>query len=443
MSFAGIKKSVVIGIFIGGIVGLIAHTNSTASQQEQLYESPAIGYENAGKNDPVARLQQQLERGEVKLEYSEIDGYLSSVLKLLKVPVSSQGLVFSKTSFQLFRISPKNPRAIYFNDDVYVGYVRGGDFVELSTVDPKRGGVFYMLEQTKTAQPRFVRNNECLQCHSSSTTRNVPGHIVRSVFPDERGYPIAQLGSRVIGHTNPLKERWGGWFVTGTHGQEQHLGNQLFSERDHLEKLDLGLGANLRSLEKKVNLVGYLSPHSDIVALMVLEHQTQMHNLLTRLTYETKLALHHNEAMNEALQRPKDEISDSTQRRINNAVNETLKYLLFVEEAKFTAPIAGTSNFTAEFSARGIKDKQGRSLRDFDLQRRLFRYPCSYLIYSEAFNALPKPALDLLYRKLWLVLTGQAQEKEFAGISLADRKAVLEILRTTKKNLPEYFQRDK
>jgi len=438
--FAGIKFTLVLSACAFAFILFSQSLTPIAAQQEQLYESPAIGYDNAGQNDAVAHLQQRLDRGEVKLEYSETDGYLGSVLKLLKVPVSSQGLVFSKTSFQLFRISPKNPRAIYFNDDVYVGFVRGGDFVELSTADPKLGGVFYMLEQTKTDKPRFVRNNECLQCHASGTTRNVPGHIVRSVFPDERGYPIAQLGSRVIGHTNPLKERWGGWFVTGTHGKEQHLGNQLFSERDHLEKLDLTLGANVTHLEKKVNLVGYPSAHSDIVALMVLEHQTQMHNLLTRLQYETKLALHHNAAMNEALQRPKDEVSDSTKRRINNAADEVLKYLLFVEEAKLTAPIAGTSKFTSDFSAQGVKDKQGRSLRDFDLQQRMFRYPCSYLIYSEAFDALPPLALEVLYRKLWLVLTGQAQGKEFAGISLADRKAVLEILRSTKKNLPAYFR---
>jgi hypothetical protein len=165
-----------------------------------------------------------------------------------------------------------------------------------------------------------------------------------------------------------------------------------------------------------------------------------MHNLLTRLQYETKLALHHNAAMNEALQRPKDEISDSTKRRINNAVDEVLKYLLFVDEVKLTAPIVGTSKFAAEFAAQGSKDKQGRSLRDFDLQTRMFRYPCSYLIYSEAFDALPQPALDLLYRKLWLGLTGQSQEKAYAGIPLADRKAVLEILRSTKQNLPAYFR---
>lgn len=436
------SRNLVIGVLLLICLGWLAQSQ-TAAQQGQPYESPAIGYDKAGTNDPVARLQQRMDRGEVKLEYSETDGYLSSVLRLLNVPVSSQGLVFSKTSFQLFRISPQNPRAIYFNDDVYVGFVRGGDFVEVSTADPTLGGVFYMLEQNRTSKPRFVRNNECLQCHASGTTRNIPGHIVRSVFPDERGYPIAQLGSHVISHTNPLRERWGGWFVTGTHGREQHLGNQWFSERDQLEKLDLNLGANITSLDRKVNLVGYLSPHSDIVALMVLEHQTQMHNLLTHLNYETRLALHQNQVMNEALQRPQEEITEGTRRRISNAVDEALRYLLFVDEAKLSAPIVGTSQFATEFAARGIRDKQGRSLRDPDLRQRMFRYPCSYLIYSATFDALPQPALDLLYRRLWLVLTGQAQEKDYAGLTKADRQAVLEILRSTKPNLPAYFQMDR
>ena len=175
--FAGIKIIIVMGACIFALIQFSRHAKPVAAQQEQLYESPAIGYDNAGRNDAVARLQQRLERGEVKLEYSEVDGYLSSVLKLLNVPVSSQGLVFSKTSFQLFRISPKNPRAIYFNDDVYVGYVRGGDFVELSTADPKLGGVFYMrrtnqnrqaalrAQQRMLAMPRVRHNAQCAWSH--------------------------------------------------------------------------------------------------------------------------------------------------------------------------------------------------------------------------------------------------------------------------------------
>lgn len=426
------------------IVGLCAVFQAfvLVRSQDQFQDAQIIGYRNAGSNDAVAQLQRRINSGEVKLEYSDKNGYLESVLKNFDIPVSSQGLVFSKTSFQLHRISPNNPRAIYFNDKVYVGWVRGGDLLEVAAVDPQLGGVFYMLEQNKTDKPRFVRNDECLQCHSSNATRNVPGFVVRSVYPDERGYPIAPLGSHITNHASPLVERWGGWYVTGTHGEARHAGNLLFSESSNPEKPEQLTGANLTSLDRKFYPTGYLSAHSDIVALMVLEHQTQMHNLLTRLNYETKLALHNQQVMDEALQRKGDELSDSTRRRIERAADDVLRYMLFVGEARWQSPITGTTGFAKEFVAAGPRDKQGRSLRDLDLQKKLFRYPCSYLIYSEAFDALPKPALDLMYEQLWLALTSQTKDKELLAISPEDRTAVLEILRQTKTNLPAYFQRD-
>ena len=414
----------------------------SAKRQEPFHDSQVVGYRSAGSNDAVARLQRRINSGELKLEHSDKNGYLESVLKALNVPVSSQGLVFSKTSFQLHRISPSNPRSIFFNDEVYVGWVRGGDLLEVATVDPQLGGVFYMLEQTKTDKPRFVRNDECLQCHTSNATRNVPGFVVRSVYPDERGYPIAPLGSHITNHSSPLVERWGGWYVTGKHGEARHAGNLLFNESSNPEKPEQLTGANLTSLDKKFTPTSYLSAHSDIVALMVLEHQTQMHNLITRLNYETKLALHNQQVMDEALQRKPDELSDSTRRRIERAADDLLRYMLFVGEARWQSPISGTTAFAKEFSAVGQRDKQGRSLRDLDLQKKLFRYPCSYLIYSEAFDALPKPALDHLYKQLWLALTGQIKDKELMAIAPEDRIAVLEILRQTKTNLPAYFQRD-
>jgi len=413
-----------------------------AKHQDQFQDAQIIGYRSAGSNDPIARLQRRINSGEVKLEHSEKSGYLESVLKNLGIPVSSQGLVFSKTSFQLHRISPSNPRSIFFNDDVYIGWVRGGDLLEVAAVDPQLGGVFYMLEQGKTDKPRFVRNDECLQCHSSNATRNVPGFVVRSVYPDERGYPIAPLGSHITNHSSPLVERWGGWYVTGTHGETRHAGNMLFNESSNPEKPEQLTGANLTSLDKKFYPTSYLSAHSDIVALMVLEHQTQMHNLITKLNYETKLALHNQKVMDEALQRNPEELSDSTRRRIERAADELLRYMLYVGEARWQSPISGTTSFAKEFSAVGKRDKQGRSLRDLDLQKKLFRYPCSYLIYSEAFDALPKLALDHLYKQLWLALTGQTKDKELLAIAPEDRKAVLEILRSTKTNLPAYFQRD-
>lgn len=414
-----------------------------ARRQDQLQDLQVIGYRSAGNNDPVARLQQRINRGEIKLEYSEKNGYLESLLKNLRVPVSSQGLVFSKTSFQLHRITPNNPRAIYFTDDTYVGWVRGGDVLEVATVDPNLGGVFYMLEQTKTDKPRFVRNDECLQCHTSNATHNVPGFVVRSVYPDERGYPIAPLGGHITNHSSPLRERWGGWYVTGMHGNQRHAGNRLFDESSNPEDINQLTGGNLSNLDRKFIATGYLSAYSDIVALMVLEHQTQMHNLITRLGYETKLALHNQKVINEALQQSNAEMSDSTRRRIERAAEDAVRYMLFVGEAQWQSPISGPTTFAKDFAAQGPRDKQGRSLRDLDLNHKLFRYPCSYLIYSESFDALPKPALDELYKQLWLALAGQSKNKDFAAIPAADRQAALEILRQTKRNLPEYFQQEK
>jgi hypothetical protein len=416
---------------------------TSANRQDQLQESQVIGYRYAGSHDAVAQLQKRINSGEVKLEFSEKGGYLESVLEHLRIPVSSQGLVFSKTSFQLHRIMPSNPRAIYFNDETYVGWVRGGDVIELAAVDPRMGGVFYMLEQRPAAQPRFRRNDECLQCHVSNGTRNVPGFIVRSVHPDDRGYPIAPLGGFITNHSSPLRERWGGWYVSGTHGTERHLGNMRFDEKGGDYNPAQLASQNLTNLEPRFDTLSYLTPHSDIVALLILEHQTQMHNLITRLNYETRLALHQQTVINEALKQPADAMSGGARRRIEFAVEDALRYLLFSGEARWQTPIKGVSGYAREFAARGVKDKQGRSLRDLDLQQKLFRYPCSYLIYSEAFDALPPPALDELYRQLWLALTGQTKDKELAAIPAADRKAVLEILRETKRNLPAYFQEEK
>ena len=438
------KKIIALSLFLVAVFSALERAKifySSAFSQQQLFEHDAINYQQSNPTDAISALQKRLDKGDVKLEYSEDGGgYLQSVLKLLRVPISSQGLVFSKTSLQLFRISPSNPRAIYFNDDVYVGWVRSGEVIEISTADPNLGAVFYFLEQKPATKPRFVRSLECLQCHSSRNTKDVPGHIVRSIFPDESGYGIAPMGSRITDHSSPLKERWGGWYVTGSHGNLKHLGNLVFNPREKPDEIERTEGLNLLSLAKKVNLTGYASANSDIVALMTLEHQTQMHNLIARLNYETRIALQQQAAINEALKIPNDELRDSTRRRIENAGNELLKYLLFVDEAKLKAQIKGTSSFAQEFSAAGIKDKKGRSLRDFDLQQRLFKYPCSFLIYSEAFDALPPVALEYVYRKLWLILSGQDADKTFAAFPTVDRQAILEILRETKPNLPSYFR---
>jgi hypothetical protein len=353
------------------------------------------------------------------------------MLRLLNVPVSSQVLVFSKTSFQASRISPRTPRALYFNDGVSVGWVKGGDVLELAAVDPRQGVDFYTLDQEKAAQPRIQRRGECLQCHASGGTLGVPGLVVRSVYPEPSGMPLFHAGSFVTDHRSPLKQRWGGWYVTGTHGLQTHMGNVFVEDRDKPDQLDTSKGTNVTDLSRHFDTGGYLAPHSDIVALMVLEHQTRMTNLIIRTSYETRMALHDQRAINQALGEPPDRLSESSQRRIRNATETLLKYLLFADEAKLTEPVKGTSNFATEFAQQGPRDKAGRSLRELDLERRLLRYPCSWLIHSEAFDGLPQEAKTEIHRRLWEVLSGQDQSKAFAHLTAADRRAILEILRDT------------
>jgi hypothetical protein len=386
-------------------------------------DDEAIQYQRGSLTDPVALLQQRIDRGEAQLEFSEKLGYLPSMLKALGVPVSSQMLVFSKTSFQMKRISPERPRAIYFNDNVYVGFVQRSDLLELSSIDPHKGAIFYTLSQRRADKPKFVRRlDDCLQCHVSVNTMQVPGNLVRSVYPDSTGEPLLEAGSFLTDHRSPLSQRWGGWYVTGTHGAQRHMGNVVAKNARRPEWLDTAAGANVTDLKGHVNTAPYPSPHSDLVALMVLEHQTRLHTLITRVGYQARAA------------RP-----GSTE-WIERSVDVLLRYLLFADEAKLTEPVQGTSNFREEFETLGPKDHQGRSLRQMDLARRMFKYPCSFLIYSEAFDELPAMVKEPLYRRLWEVLSGQDQSEGFAALSAADRLAVLEILIDTKPGLPGYFR---
>jgi hypothetical protein len=210
--------------------------------------------------------------------------------------------------------------------------------------------------------------------------------------------------------------------------------------RDRPEKIDLTAGANRTTIDERCDTGAYLSPHSDLVALMVLEHQTQMHNLLTRANYHTRLALRDEVALSKALGRSATERLDSTNSRIRSVGEPLVRYLLFADEAELAEPVAGTSEFTREFSAGGPRDSRGRGLRELDLKRRMFRYPLSYLIYSEAFEGQPAPLKDYVYRRLWQILSGEDQSERFARLTPEDRQALVEILRGTKSDLPDYWR---
>lgn len=413
--------------------------NPAAAQMD--FESAPIRYYELELDNPISRLQGKLKEGTVKLAYDPEHGYLPAMLEALDVPVSSQVLVFSKTSFQARLINRRHPRAVYFNDDVYIGWVQQGEVVEISVADPQQGAVFFALPQQSTERPAIVRDQgNCTVCHASTRTQGVPGHLIRSVYPDPSGQPNFGAGTFSIDQRSPFSQRWGGWYVSGTHGRQRHMGNVVVGDREHPEQMEVNRGANITDLSTLFDTDPYLSPHSDIVALLVLEHQVQMHNYITRANFETRAAIHHDEIMNRALERPADYRSESAQRRIAKAAEDLVDYMLFVDEMPLKDPVAGTSTFASDFAARGPADGQGRSLRQLDLSTRLMRYPCSYLIYSTAFDGLPNESRELVYRGLWEVLHGDNNDSKFSHLSASDRQAILEILRETKASLPEYWK---
>jgi hypothetical protein len=386
-------------------------------------DHPAIQYAKT-PSDPVALLDRKLAAGQVRLGYAaNADGYLASLLKELGINVDSQVLVFSKTSIQVNRISPRAPRAIYFNDDVTVGYVQHGDVLELTALDSTRGIYLYSLDTSKSDQPRFSRRDDCLRCHQGAQTLGVPGLMVSSVHPDT-GAGEGHGGSFITDHTTPIAERWGGWYVTGSTGSQAHFGNNpALVDPVHPGVASREGTQNLTSLEEFFDSARYLAPTSDVVALMTLEHQTRMVNLLIRIGWDARIALY-------------DHQWDAP--KMDSEIEDLVTYMLFANEAPLRQPVAGVSAFTKTFPERGPRDKQGRSLRDFDLKTRLFRYPLSYMIYSAAFDALPERARNRIYQRLMDVLSGKDQSPKFARLPMPGRAAALAILQDTKPNFPRF-----
>jgi hypothetical protein len=391
-------------------------------------DHPAIQYSTRPTDDAVVRLNRRIAQNEIHLAFEPSTGYLRSALGALDVPAESQTLVFSQTSFQPERVNMANPRAIFFNDTISLGWINGNDLLEVAVQDPRQGVLFYTLEQKPREKPQFVRRQECLLCHLSASTLGVPGPLIESMLPmtdDPNEYAVGWP----VDHRTPLPDRWGGWYVTGTHVPNRHLGNVPVYHVPR-PQVRAAVAPALPSVASKVKPGAFLTPYSDVVALMVLNHQVTMTNLLTRMNWETRL--------DEYKGTPRAPGAASTD-RMTPAATQLVDYLLFVDEPPLPGAIDGSAGFAEKFAGLGPRDRQGRSLRQLDLRRRLMRYPCSYMIYSEAFDALPVRAKAAVYERMWQILSGKEQGKTYAGLSLADRQAVVEILRETKKDLPAYF----
>lgn len=404
------------------MVGATIRAQQPASFAGVLDEHPSIQYADRPTRDRVSALASAIADGTVTLTHRENGGYLQSVLEALRVPADSQLLVFSKTGIQRASTSPANPRALYFDDSVVVGFIPGAPLLELAAHDPEQGVVFYTIDQADSARATPTRRTNCLTCHVSASTLEVPGLINRNVVTRADGSVLPQLGSNDVDHRTPLLQRWGGMYVTGKYfatpytGRKEHGGNVTVVGNPP----DPAMTSNEGLIEwrnSSPTARGYRSEESDIASMMVFDHQAHAVNLLTRLNWESRV--------------------DGSWREV---AGDLVDYFLFVGEVEPPARLVARAAFAERFAAGAIKDRQGRSFRDLDLEHRLLRYPCSYMIYSGAFDQLPARARQAVYGRLWEVLSGRDASSKYSHLSSADRRAIIEILRDTKNDLPDVFR---
>src|SRR5260221_1003592 len=383
-----------IGVVLALSVSVLAQRQGFSAS----FNHPAIRYLDAPLHDAATALNERLRDGSAHLSFEKDRGYLASVIEALRIDLDSQVVGFSQTSADAPRITPQHPRAIFFNDTTAVGWVPGGD-LEIGADVPWQGVVFFVLKHAETAKPVPGRPTSCLRCHISWDTRGVPGMRMLSTGPaDPNGYATGGA----IDDRTPFAERWGGWFVTGKPGAMRPMGNM---------PVETALGGRparppiLASLDGRIDRAAYPASSSDIVALMVLAHQTRVMNLITDLGWESRVG-----------------------NDVRSVAQELADALLFVDEAPISGKIESASRFAAKFTRLGPRDRRGRSLREFDLQRRMMRYPCSYMIYTPSFDALPPTAKDQVYRRMWERLKG------------VEGRAAVEILLDTKREMPDYFR---
>ena len=372
------------------------------------YAQKPIDYSGRETSNPVERWLRRKSDLSPKWTHDARSGYLKSVLQALQVPIESQLLVFSQTALNPRLVSPQRPRAIYFNDSVSVGWVPDASSLEIAAIDPSKGAVFYTVRQTESAEPQVMRESRCLTCHAGGLSFQVPGLMLRSLMTDRRGKPLEGFSN--VSHEMPLRQRWGGWYVTGQHGKATHLGNIAGRESIQRWRIDPATFTNQQRLPPNVETGLYPSEHSDIVAHLVLDHQVRATNLMIRVGYEQRLG------------------------RQSDAEERLFRYLLFLDEWQWSEPVSGTSGYQRWFASHGPQTRRGQSLRSLDLQTRLFRHRFSYLIYSPLFAGLPPPVLNRLGRRWWEFLTDPRPQVQ--GRSLEERRAIVQILRETRADLP-------
>lgn len=399
------------------------------------FELPPIKYSATASDEEVSKLARELAEGRWDYPRDAL-GFLRAVLKKLDIPEESQVLVFSKTSLQNDFISPQNPRALYFSQDAYLGYVPGG-VIELIVTDENLGPIFYTVTLPHDDDPPKITRatDSCLQCHATTQTEGVPGMLVRSVAPAPSGHPVLRAGTSITTDASPLSERWGGWYVTGQ-SDDPHLGNRTIVDNgEPLLKFLAKPQKTLKSLHRRIDTDKYLRPTSDITALLILEHQCRTHNLFTKAMLDYRRQLWFQESLNADL-----DINDPEgiiYRTCQNHAEDIVRALLFCDETTLGGDgVEGGEAFADVFTKKGLRASSGRSLRDLRLYGHMFKQRCSYMIYSKSFRALPDLTKKMVYARLLEILSKENSPAPFDHLKKREQQRILEILRETLPDFP-------
>ena len=370
--------------------------------------------------DRFTHLKEAVEAGRIVLDDSTGEkAFLLSLLHALDVPASSQMLVFSTTSLQLRLITPANPRALFFNEDVYVGYIPGGR-IEVVSLDPALGGIYYIFDIPRGNEPlRVERSNRCMNCHAAEDTGHVPGLVIKSVIPGLRGGSLDSFRHGETGHGVPFSTRFGGWYLTGAQNFGPNWGNligQLSAEG--LTKYPMEPGA-------RFDFARYPMANSDVLPQLLHEHQIGFVNRAVAATYHTRSLL---------AKGPLDNVATAD---LETQARAFTRYLLFADEVPLPpGGVAGEAAYKTDFLRTRRAGPQGAALKDFDLHSRLFRYRCSYMIYGAAFTGLPPDFKQRVYHRLGEALDVARPDAEYAYLPAAEKQAIHRILRATLPDLP-------
>lgn len=381
-------------------------------------DDPLHGYYTATPRDRFARFIEDYRTGARQLDTSGDLPFLRSILKELDVPESSQMLVFSVTSLQKRLISPRRPRALYFNDDTYIGFVPGGQ-VEVISLDPDLGSIFYIFDRLNPGRPPAAeRSDECMRCHAPASLQSIPALVIESVVPGMSGGGEKAFRRDRSGHDIPFDLRFGGWHVTGVPaGFPKHWGN-LIVEYGPQGRYDRPVAPG-----ELFDFSQYLRQTSDLLPHLLHEHQVGFVNRALQAAYRTRELL-------AAADKPKLDAE------LNTLAEGLVRYILFQDEAPLPAlDPSHAAEFRSAFTQSALRNPAGASLRDLDLTSRLLRHRCSYMIYSPTFRGLP-PALKTRVTAVLEEALREDAAAHAAGAHLAadEKKIIRQILAATANN---------